>query len=149
MKMKSFIIFACFSIVSLLIYYFFIAPFFPGPVGGWEILKAKIESKYGYNEQVKLAALQLGEAYQKAIDNPNDTRGLKPLDDGMACIYGVLVSQGIDAEIAINSWSDIRDLVITTYQQQRRWIRFNGGLSGGTYPSLDDDIAKCHFVIER
>lgn len=147
--MKTKIILALVLILGFAFYYFYLNPDFSGPVGGWEASKAKIEAKYGYNEQIKLAALQLGEAYQKVIDNPNDMSGLNLLNEGMACIYGSLISQGVDPSIANDSWTDIEGLVVSTYEQQRRYIRFNANLSGSMLPDIESDTSKCHFEIKK
>lgn len=149
--MKSKIIFGLIGIliVCFILYYFLSSSSFSGPVGGWEQSKAKIEAKYGYNDQVKLAALQLGEAYQKVIDNPDETSNLKQLDDGMACISGVLVSQGVDRIKVSAPWTDIESLVISTYEQQRRYIHFNAKLSGSMLAAIDPDISKCRFETQN
>lgn len=149
--MKATIVFGLIGIliVSFILYYFLSGSSFSGPVGGWEQSKAKIEAKYGYNDQVKLSALQLGEAYQKVIDSPDNVDNFSQLSDGMACIYGVLISQGIDPSIANDSWVDIESLVVSTYEQQRRYIHFNAKLSGSMLPGIKDDISKCHFEVKK
>lgn len=136
-------------LVSFILYYFLSSSSFSGPVGGWEISKAKIEAKYGQSEQIKLAALQLGEAYQKVIDSPDANSAAVEIDDGMACILGVSVAQGIDELKASDAWEDIRDLVISTYEQQRRWIRFNSNQSGGVFPGINPDTKKCRFEVKN
>jgi len=147
--MKTTLILLAVLIIGFSLYYFFINPSFSGPVGGWEVSKDKIEAKYGYNEQIRLAALQLGEAYQNVIDNPNDVNGLGPLNEGMACISGVLTFQGVDPLKASAPWVDIEGLVVSTYEQQRRYIRFNAKLSGSMLPGIEYDISKCHFKVQK
>jgi len=136
-------------ILTWLFYYFSPSFSFSGPVGGWETSKVKIEAKYGYDEQIKLAALQLGEMYQKVIDNPNDISILKELDKSRGCISGLLIERGIEESKALAPWSDIRSIVISTFEQQRRYIRFNANLSGSMLPDIEFNTAQCHFKIEK
>jgi hypothetical protein len=147
--MKIRIILPLILILGFVFYYFYLNRDFSGPVGGWETSKAKIEAKYGYNEQIKLAALQLGNAYQNVIDDPNNVDGLGPLDEGMACILGVLVANGVEETKASHSWTDIESLVVSTYEQQRRYIRFNAKLSGSMLKGIDPDSSKCHFEVKK
>gem|GEM_PF-2519784 len=118
------------------------------PVGGFEKIQPIIESKFGQHEDLKKAALQLAQAIQKAIDYPQDAV-LNDPDFGRAldCFSMIHERAGIDFEKGTAAKQEIRDLVVSNSEKQRRYIRYNSNLSGQVLDTNFDDPTTCNFQI--
>lgn len=142
------------SCIILLVVYFWMLRhsqfIYSKPIGGWEPIKAEIEKKYSYDSDLKNAALQLGEALQEAVDDPNHARETyQNVDTASACLDAIFEKKGLklDEYTKINEF--IEDISIKGYFRQRRYIRYNVNLSGYTYALLDSKISYCKFKLEE
>jgi len=118
------------------------------PVGGFEKIQPIIESKFGQHEDLKKAALQLAQAIQKAVDYPQDAV-LNDPDFGRAldCFSMIHERAGNDFEKGTAAKQEIRDLVVSNSEKQRRYIRYNASLSGQVLDTFFDDPTSCDFAI--
>ncbi len=119
------------------------------PIGGWEPIKAEIEEHYAYDTDLKNAALQLGEAFQLAIDDPNNAIEIYPVvDTALSCAKAVIEKKGLEFDEYIKLGDFVEDISTKGYLRQRRYIRHNVNLSGRSYPLDIADITKCKFKYE-
>lgn len=122
---------------------------FREPIGGWAPIKTEIEAQYSYDPDLKNAALQLGEALQQAIDDPNHAEEISLiLDIAEACAKAVVEKKHFAFDEYIKLSDYVEDVTTKWFLRQRRYIRHNKNLSGGVYSLTEPDIKKCKFAIE-
>ncbi len=117
-----------------------------GKIGGWDKVEQELSKRFSDNEDLKKAAIQMGRALQKAVDNPEDALRINvDVSDGEECVWGVLKEQGRE-EQSSEITSAIEDIVTAGVERERRYIRYNALLSGGVYsiPTVID-TSKCSF----
>lgn len=140
-----------FVIVSVGLIYFFVNPKkrYTDPIGGWEEYKSKLEVRYGRNEDMKNAAIQLGASFQESIDYPEKAlETFAHVDTGDACFLAVLQKNGFTFDQAVKESNFIEDLMANTWERQRRYIRYNANLSGGVYALVRFDLKHCAFQLK-
>jgi hypothetical protein len=93
------------------------------PIGGWDTVKIEIESKFGQNENIKKAALQLGEAFQEAIDYPQDAVMNDPkFGKALGCFLLVTKKYQNQLDLSKSSMEEIRSIVVSSSEKQKRYI---------------------------
>lgn len=139
------------SCIILLVVYFWMLRhsqyIYNEPIGGWEQVKAEIEKQYSYDTDLKNAALQLGEAYQEAIDDPNHARETyQNVDAAFYCVNAVIEKKGLKSDDVLEY---VQDISTKGYFRQQRYIRYNVNLSGYMYTLLDSKLSYCKFKLEE
>ncbi len=119
------------------------------PIGGWEPIKVEIEEHYAYDTDLKNTALQLGEAFQEAIDDPNHAlETYQNVDAALGCVDAVIEKKGLDYHELHKIHEYVQDISTKEYFRQRRYIRYNVNLSGRSYPLFKSDVSFCKFKLE-
>ena len=113
-----------------------------------EDVAAEISTKFPNSEKKRAAAIQLSRAFQTAIDNPGEASAANELYERAAsclkAIEGVPVrGQPTGTSALIESW------VVNSYERSQAYIRYNAGLSGRIFQSIDPEISKCEFDVAK
>ena len=149
---KVFFVLIVSCIIILVIYFWMLRNsqfIYNEPIGGREPIKVEIENQYAYDTDIKNAAVQLGEAFQQAIDDPIHALEIYPvIDAALSCAKAVIEKKGLEFDEYIKLGDFVEDISTKGYLRQRRYIRHNVNLSGRSYPLDIADITKCKFKYE-
>jgi hypothetical protein len=149
---KVFFVLIVSCLIFLVIYFWMIRNsqfIYNEPIGGWEPIKVEIEEDYEYDTDLKNAALQLGEALQEAIDDPNHAlETYQNVDAALGCLDAVIEKKGLGSDEFHKMHDHVQDISTKGYLRQRRYIRYNVNLSGGSYPLFKSDVSFCKFQLE-
>lgn len=149
LKQKFFVIILVLILFGLLYVRFAGGQNLNAPVANWADLKVKIEKKYsGRGQDVTRAAVELGQALEEAIGNPEKAKETQPnRAKADSCFRAVLMRDGMTLTESIKESDLIEEFATSTFERQRRYVRYNANLSGGVYPLVESDIVNCNFEL--
>lgn len=149
LKQKNFVVVLVLILLGLLYFRFAGGQNFNDPAADWPDLKIKIEKKYfGRGQDVTRAAVVLGQAFDEAIQNPEKAKEIQlKLAKADSCFEAVLMRDGMSFSKSIKESGVLEELATSTFERQRRYIRYNANLSGGVYSLVDSDLVNCNFEL--
>lgn len=116
-----------------------------------ESAEAKLKFRFGENQSLFRAALQMKSAIDAVIENPNDAKILdKEISKSMSCLIATGIDQGLAADSAISLIGEVRDLSIGTDEDRnKKYIKYNAELDGQMLNMEEPSLENCTFSVDK